>query len=319
MNQIVTANAGTAGIILYLECLFFWAVCYSFLGWVYETILVSVQERRFVNRGFLNGPLCPIYGTGAVVAIVVLTPLKDTPMSLVTMFLLGAVGASVLEYVTSWVMEKAFHARWWDYSHFRFNINGRICLIGAIIFGVFGVLIVDVAQPWVEQWTAMIPLPIFHTIIAVLMVTILVDFLITVIGLSGFAQRLAEFSQILERSRDIIRERLGDYALDPIEALQRYSDAAAGRLQSYKGAAADRMRDLADNLPDLPGLVTRVQGVSRLYDTLTNALNAQQKRMIRSFPHMTSVDYGETIRQLREMLNRNDRKHDDRDRRDNDR
>ncbi|RSX50618.1 putative ABC transporter permease [Bifidobacterium callimiconis] len=318
MSHDIVLSAGMTSMdaavtVLYLEHLFFWAVCYSFLGWVYETILVSVQERRFVNRGFLNGPLCPIYGTGAVVAIVVLTPLKDTPMAVLTMFLLGAVGASVLEYATSWVMEKAFHARWWDYSHFKFNLNGRICLIGAIVFGVFGVLIVDVAQPWVERWTALIPLTAFHIIIAALVITIFIDFLITVIGLSGFARRLAEFTQALERSRDIIRERLGDYGLDPIEALQRYSDAAAGRLQSYTGAAAERMRDLADNLPELPSLpsLPRVHGVGRLYDTLTDALNAQQKRMLRSFPRMTSVDYGETIKQLREMLNRNDRKHDD--------
>ena len=96
---------------LMLEYLFLWFLFYSFAGWVYESILVSVSERRLVNRGFLNGPICPIYGCGAVLAIVLLHDLHN-PFAV---FLISSIGACMLEYVTSWGMEKLFHARWWDY------------------------------------------------------------------------------------------------------------------------------------------------------------------------------------------------------------
>ncbi|MBW3087250.1 putative ABC transporter permease [Bifidobacterium sp. 82T24] len=283
--------------VLYLERLFLWAVLYSFLGWVYESILVSIQERRPVNRGFLNGPLCPIYGAGAALAIVVLTPIKDVPAAPVVMFLLGALGASVLEYVTSWTMEKIFHARWWDYSHFRFNINGRICLIGAIVFGVFGIIIVDVTQPWVEHWTDMIPMPAFHILVCVLALACLVDFIVTVVGFSGFHERLGEFARVLERGRDKVADRLDDLGgLEMGDALRQYTDAAADRLQTYRSAATGKVRRLSENLPNAPVPVTR------LYGRLLGALNYQQRRMLRSFPRMTSTEYGDLIRKLREKL-----------------
>ena len=103
---------------LTLEYLFLWFLLYAFIGWVYESVLVSVSERRWVNRGFLNGPLCPIYGCGAVLAIVLLHDFTNP----IEIFLISSFGASILEYITSWGMEKLFHARWWDYSHYRFNI-----------------------------------------------------------------------------------------------------------------------------------------------------------------------------------------------------
>ena len=117
--------------IITLEHYFLWFLFYSFVGWVYESILVSCQQHRLVNRGFLNGPLCPIYGTGATLAIAVLGNVHNP----VIIFLVSMVGATILEYSTSWVMEQLFHARWWDYSNFRFNLQGRVCLLGALIFG----------------------------------------------------------------------------------------------------------------------------------------------------------------------------------------
>ena len=156
---------------LTLEYLFLWFLLYAFIGWVYESVLVSVSERRWVNRGFLNGPLCPIYGCGAVLAIVLLHDFTNP----IEIFLISSFGASILEYITSWGMEKLFHARWWDYSHYRFNIQGRICLLGAIVFGFGGVLIIDVVQPQVERLTAMIPLLAVHVICAVAAIVVIID------------------------------------------------------------------------------------------------------------------------------------------------
>lgn len=138
-----------------LEHYFLWFLFYSFVGWMYESILVSCQQHRLVNRGFLNGPLCPIYGTGAILGVAILGNVHNP----IIIFLISMVGATILEYTTSWVMEQLFHARWWDYSNFRFNLQGRVCLLGALIFGLGGVGVVLGSQPYVERVTDMIPLP----------------------------------------------------------------------------------------------------------------------------------------------------------------
>ena len=95
--------------IITLEHYFLWFLFYSFVGWMYESILVSCQQHRLVNRGFLNGPLCPIYGTGAILGVAILGNVHNP----IIIFLISMVGATILEYTTSWVMEQLFHARWW--------------------------------------------------------------------------------------------------------------------------------------------------------------------------------------------------------------
>lgn len=116
----------------------------SFLGWCMEVTCKLVQFGRFINRGFLLGPLCPIYGTGAVLMAYFL-PLWTTQVE--STFLLALVLCGTLEYITSWLMEKLFHARWWDYSQKRFNINGRVCASNLLAFGVMGVFVVKVLKP----------------------------------------------------------------------------------------------------------------------------------------------------------------------------
>lgn len=183
--------------IIALEHYFLWFLFYSFVGWVYESILVSCQERRLVNRGFLNGPLCPIYGTGAVLGIAVLGNLHNP----IIIFLISMVGATILEYTTSWVMEELFHARWWDYSNFRFNVQGRVCLLGAVIFGIAGVVIVLGAQPYVAQFTDLIPVPMLHTLVTVLALVTIIDLAVTVAGMLEFEQVLDSVTQTVQEDR----------------------------------------------------------------------------------------------------------------------
>ena len=117
----------------------------SFLGWCMEVTCKLVQFGRFINRGFLLGPLCPIYGTGAVLMAYFL-PLWTTQVE--STFLLALVLCGTLEYITSWLMEKLFHARWWDYSHYKFQINGRVCLLNSTCFGLACVVLCHVVHPW---------------------------------------------------------------------------------------------------------------------------------------------------------------------------
>ena len=131
------------------ETLFLWFMIYSVVGWIYESILCSVAQKKFINRGFLNGPYCPIYGSGAVLVILVLGKLTNPFL----LFFAGALLTCSLEYLTSFVMEKLFHARWWDYSKRKFNINGRVCLIGAVVFGAFSTVLVLWIHPLVTKLT----------------------------------------------------------------------------------------------------------------------------------------------------------------------
>ncbi len=121
---------------------------YSVLGWIAETIYTSIKEKRFVNRGFLVGPYCPIYGYGAILMILYLTQYKD---NIITVFLLSVFICCFLEYITSYIMEKIFKARWWDYSDKLFNLNGRICGENALLFGIGGLSIIYIVNPIINN------------------------------------------------------------------------------------------------------------------------------------------------------------------------
>ena len=121
----------------------------SMLGWLMEVTCKLFQFHRFINRGFLIGPYCPIYGFGAVFVTLLLSGFSDHP---VAVFLLARLVCGTLEYVTSYVMEKLFHARWWDYSQRKFNLNGRVCANTLIPFGLLGLVMVYFLKPLVFGW-----------------------------------------------------------------------------------------------------------------------------------------------------------------------
>ena len=129
---------------LTLECYILLFFTGAFLGWVMEVVCKLIQFGRFINRGFLIGPYCPIYGFGAVLVTALLTPFSASPPAV---FVLAMAVCGTLEYLTSYAMEKLFHARWWDYSHRRFNLNGRVCAGTLIPFGLMGLGMVYVARP----------------------------------------------------------------------------------------------------------------------------------------------------------------------------
>lgn len=118
---------------------------YSFLGWAMEVTLKSIERKKIVNRGFLIGPCCSIYGWGGILITLLLSRYTDNPILL---FFMAILVCGVLEYLTSFFMEKIFHLRWWDYSQRKFNINGRVCLNTIIPFGILGMLIMYVSNPF---------------------------------------------------------------------------------------------------------------------------------------------------------------------------
>lgn len=120
-------------------------IIYAFMGWCMEVIGKLIELKRFINRGFLIGPLCPIYGCGAILITFLLQKYIKDPIAL---FIMAIVICGVLEYLTSYVMEKVFHARWWDYSQRKYNINGRVCLNTIIPFGLLGMFIMYISNPF---------------------------------------------------------------------------------------------------------------------------------------------------------------------------
>ncbi len=122
---------------------------FSFIGWLIEVIWNLLTDKKLVNRGFLIGPYCPIYGVGCLLLILLLGRFKEQP---VILFFMSIIVCSLLEYSTSYVMEKLFKARWWDYSEYPFNLNGRICAATMIPFGVLGVLVVYYLNPFISKF-----------------------------------------------------------------------------------------------------------------------------------------------------------------------
>ena len=189
--------------ILYYLFLFY---IYSIIGWILETAKVSINNKKFVDRGFLIGPYLPIYGSGAIIMLVYLTQYKN---NMLTVLLLGTLLCSILEYFTSYIMEKLFNARWWDYSNDKFNLNGRVCLKNALLFGGAGVVEIYLFQPIIEKIfptmnTSLVVLTIIFTIIFV------TDLITSLNIVSSFKKTLKsiELKDSTEEFAKIVRETL---------------------------------------------------------------------------------------------------------------
>jgi uncharacterized membrane protein len=167
-----------------------WFVVYSVFGWIYESTYCTIVERKWANRGFLYGPLCPIYGTGVIAMIAAWQAVQDAGIAVAPwqVFLVTALGTAVLEYVTSWAMEKLFDARWWDYTDMPLNVNGRICLPATVLFGLAGIGCIFVAEGALTDLTHGLGL-MWCEVLALLFCCIMsVDTGVTVSALTRFAQ-----------------------------------------------------------------------------------------------------------------------------------
>ena len=120
-------------------------ILYSIIGWLLEVLLSLYEHKRFINRGFLIGPYCPIYGAGSVLLTLLLSNHED---NIIVLFILSMVICAILEYFASYILEKIFKLRWWDYTDMKYNINGRICLETMLVFGFFGVILIKITNPF---------------------------------------------------------------------------------------------------------------------------------------------------------------------------
>ena len=166
-------------------CLF---MIYSFMGWVYETAFCTIKNGKWENRGFLYGPVCPIYGTGAVAIslVMALTLRNNVELSPIQVFLVSVFGSAILEYTTSWTLEKLFHAVWWDYSDLPLNLHGRISLFTSLGFGIAGLLIVYYIAPFTVGVVSKLPMLMIELLALIFVFVFAADLTITVSILHHF-------------------------------------------------------------------------------------------------------------------------------------
>ena len=272
-----------------IETWFLWLMIYSIIGWVYESTICSIGHRKLINRGFLNGPYCPIYGTGAVLVLLGLGRIQNP----VLLFFAGAVLTCSLEYLTSWLMEKLFHARWWDYSKRKFNIGGRVCLIGAVVFGAFSVVLVLVLHPFVKSLTDRLTDTALTWICAILLVGIVSDLIVTVKGLLGTHAVFAEYAVLLQQKRRELSEKLRLGAEEGRERIRERGSEELAKLREAAELGAEEREKIRR---------TTEEERERFYAKLQMRLNAQQRRTINSFPQWKLTRNNEVLDGLREAM-----------------
>lgn len=182
-----------------LKIYFLLFLIYSFVGWVLEVIYTLFIDKKLTNRGFFIGPYCPIYGVGALLIVIFLSKFQQHPFAL---FILAVVICSVLEYCTSYVMEKIFKIRWWDYSNNRFNINGRICFETMIPFGVIACLLVYVINPFLVLNLNKLPESCLVVLSLVFGVLLLADYITSFNIVNNFKKTVKKVSE-LDRTDDV--------------------------------------------------------------------------------------------------------------------
>ena len=224
-------------------CIFF---VYAFLGWCTEVSYAALQTGKFVNRGFLNGPVCPIYGFGVVIILACLTPLKQ---HFILLFLGSVVLTSLLELVTGFVLEKLFHQRWWDYSDDPFNIGGYICLKFSIAWGLACLFVVDILHPTIQWVIALVPRGLGWVLLGVFAACMAVDLAATVSTIAKLNRKLEHIDQLAGRIREASNEfgeNLADKVLDAAEKGADFKES----VQDFKEGMEDWSEDVRDGLKE---------------------------------------------------------------------
>jgi len=172
---------------------FFMFYCFSIFGWFVECVDCSIEQKKFVHdRGFLIGTYCPIYGFGAMYMHFFLSRYYNEP---ITLFVMAVVGTSLIEYITSFLMEKIFKARWWDYSNMKYNFEGRICLRNSVLFGILGLVFIYLLNPAFMFAVKKIPENILIIISIVLFITFLIDNILTFSIMNNLKNKIANIKK----------------------------------------------------------------------------------------------------------------------------
>ena len=256
---------------------------YCFCGWVWESCYVSLCQRRWVNRGFLHGPLLPIYGTGAILILFVTLPAERFP---VLVWVLGLLAATALEYVTGAAMERLFRVRYWDYSRHRFNVSGYICLSSSIAWGFFSLLLVYGLHPPVGRLLADLPSFLVDPLALALTAAFTADVMRSVQEALDLRETLLRLTEENEELRRLAKraEVAAAFAEDDLRRFREKMDLDAQRLrervESYlrQEARAREARRLHRREIEELRLKQRAQARMEILDAISDALESARAR-----------------------------------------
>lgn len=177
---------------------------YSFCGWFMESVGGILNVKKFINRGFLIGPYCPVYGIGVVLITLFLQRYVD---DIIIMYFMSLLICGTLEYFTSYIMERVFHARWWDYHKNKFNINGRICLETLIPFGLVGTVLVKYVNPMIFDWLDKIPRNVKQVVLGIISILFILDIIISLKVIFNFRKNVKKTEiEIKDNTEEIVKK-----------------------------------------------------------------------------------------------------------------
>lgn len=265
---------------------------YGFIGWVVEVAFHAVAQHKLVNRGFLNGAICPIYGVGMVVLIVCLEPVSN---NLFLLFAGSLVICSILELITGFALEKIFGHRWWDYSDEPLNIGGYICIRFSICWGFAGVFAIKVVHDGVMHLTDLLPQTAQIVLAVVLSVLLVIDAAATVINVRGLNKELTHIDEM----GDLIRKMSDDLT----EHIYKGSISAAEKIDEKRPEIE------ADIEARKAEFEKRREAFERKKQEAADSLSYVQRRLIRAFPKGHSIRHREAMEHLRSrIMNKNFKK-----------
>lgn len=261
-----------------IQWLFFFYF-YCFFGWCFESTYVSIKQKKLTNRGFMRGPFLPIYGSGAIMMLVVSMPFQD---DIFLTYLAGCVGATVLEYVTGVAMEALFKVRYWDYSNNKFNFQGHICLGSTLAWGLLTIVMTEFVHVPVERLVLSIPSQVLTVVTLVLTAGIFADFALSFKAAIDLRNVLVKMEQAKEELAHIQKR------LDVIIALTK--EELGNRREALDENVKEELVELRAKYKVLSEARSRIGGLTDMF----------QRSLIRSNPGMTSVRFRESLEELKD-------------------
>lgn len=254
-------------------------IIYAFLGWCSEVAFAAVNKGKFVNRGFLNGPVCPIYGVGMLIVVLCLWSLRDRPLLL---FLGSALLTTALEFVTGFVLERFFHDKWWDYSDMPFNIKGYVCLKFTILWGLAASFIIGAIHRFIYMLIEKTPFVLGAILLAVFSAAFIADFIVTLTALVKLPKKLkamAEAERALRAVSDKIGENISDTTIAAKEKGEALAEENKPRLEELKAEYEKKKKELSAMLER----------------------NFVQRRIFKAFPNLKNGRYKAIFDRISEL------------------
>lgn len=266
---------------------------YAFLGWCAEVSYHALITGSFVNRGFLNGPLCPIYGIGILGVVFLLEPFKENTLLL---FFTSLILTSFLELLTGFFLEKLFHARWWDYSNEHFHFGPYVCLKFSLIWGFACVFVLEFLHPSILTIIAFVPLIIGKILLALLSAALITDLYVTITTVTNIFRRLEHLELLaseIQTISDRIGERISDSTLEVIEKQRQGKE----RLVEYKETLDKRLEESKEHL------AVRLETYKAEFHEKLSQNPISHRRIIKAFPHLLPRKNQGVFDAVRERIN----------------